>query len=168
MLDSWRAKGLELIGEFVLDLMKTELEEQGHRATGKLIDSMTYKINGDSIEFYAEDYAKFVDSGRKKGARKVPIDALIAWIEQKGIASGDTEVKKVAYAIQTAIFKEGSPTVLSLEHSKNGRRKDFIKFAVTENEKIILQKVVEIFDKTVKTEFINEMVNIRKQWQQRT
>lgn len=159
-------RGLVILGEFILDLLKAELEAQGHRASGKLIDSMNYKINGETIEFYAEDYAKFVDSGRNAGAKRVPIDALMQWIEQKGIASGDVEVKKIAYAIQQTIFKEGSPTMGSLQYSENGRRKDFIKFAVTENEKVILDKVLQIFNNEISVKFINEMENTRKKWQQ--
>lgn len=56
-----------------------------------------------TYDLYAAFYLPFVESGRKPLAKRVPIGALIEWIQRKGI-SNDV---KVAYAIQNAIFREG-------------------------------------------------------------
>jgi hypothetical protein len=102
-----------------------------------------------------DDYGKYVDSGRRKGAKKVPLDVLIAWIERKAIVNGDKEVKSLAFAIQQTIFKEGSPTKGSFRFSNNGRRKGFIDFVIenkldfvyTELEK----QVFEDYDASIAT-----------------
>lgn len=164
------AKGIEVFALFVVDLLKAELEAQGHNNTGKLKDSITWRLEGDKINIYAEDYAKWVDSGRKAGARKIPIDALMIWVEQRGIASGDREVKNVAYAIQQAIFNEGSPTgspsgsprLGSYAFTTNGRRDKFIEFTFTNEGKAILGKLAEVFDNFFRAEF-SEMLTEAKQ-----
>jgi hypothetical protein len=155
-------KGVEVFALFVIDLLKAELEAQGHNNTGKLKDSITWKLEGDKINIYAEDYAKWVDSGRKAGAKRIPIDALMIWVEQRGIASGDKEVKNIAFAIQQKIFQEGSPTMGSYKFSANGRRDKFIEFTFTNEGKAILGKLAEVFDNFFKAEF-SEMLTEAKQ-----
>lgn len=107
------AKTLNRLGDVLVDAYKHELYSQGHSNTGDLLTSITHKVvvNPDSIELLIEfnDYGAFVDSGRKPGGKRVPIDALLPWIEQKGLATGDTELIQLAYAIQTSIWKYGIP-----------------------------------------------------------
>jgi hypothetical protein len=77
-----------------------------------------------------DDYGTYVNSGRKSGGKKVPISVLVEWIERKAIVNGNKEVKSLAFAIQQAIHKEGSPTAGSFKFSNNGRRKGFIDFVI--------------------------------------
>lgn len=53
-------------------------------------------------------YGEYLDRGRPIGIKKVPINALLAWIKAKRIAPrpGQTELG-LAFAIQTGIFKRG-------------------------------------------------------------
>ena len=93
--------------------LKDELTKQGHVATGKLLESIKVAVLhtaiGDTIEGRGATYSKYVDWGRKPGGYRVPIDALIAWIEVKGMATGEKAIS-LAWAIQYSIWKNGVPT----------------------------------------------------------
>ena len=68
------------------------------------------------------------------------------WVGRRGIASGNKEIKNVAFAIQMKIFKEGTPTQGSFKFSPNGRRKGFIDFVIdNELDPIIDQIGDEVF-----------------------
>jgi hypothetical protein len=158
-------KGAELIALFVIDFIKAEFVAQGHSNTGKLEDSLTWKLEGNKINIYGVDYAKWVESGRAKEATPIPIDALAKWVEQRGIVSGEDEIMRVAYAIQAKIFKEGSPTKESLKFSKNGRRDKFITYAISENEKAIFDKISEVMGTMIVGQFEDMMKDARaKYW----
>ena len=147
------------VGNFIIKALQVELIEQGHKATGNLVNSFEQRFlelpNSLVLEILMDDYGKYVDSGRRKGAKKVPLDVLIAWIERKAIVNGDKEVKSLAFAIQQTIFKEGIPTKGSFKFSNNGRRKGFIDFVIenkldfvyTELEK----QVFEDYDASIAT-----------------
>ena len=105
---------LDRLGRFLVIMLSAELERQKHIATGQLDKSLEHKVvrnaDGWSLEIYAEEHALYVNRGRRPGGRKVPIGALMDWIVTKGLASGDKEIKSMAFAIQTNIFKYGIPT----------------------------------------------------------
>ena len=135
---------------------------QGHKDTGALIDSFEGKImelpKSIVLEILMDKHGEYVNDGRRKAKSEkeyVPIGVLIDWVERKGIASGDKDVKNAAFAIRQKIYKEGSPTKGSFQFSKNGRRKGFIDFVIenkldfvyTELEK----QVFEDYDASVAT-----------------
>ena len=141
-------KILNLIGEFLVEKLQNELREQGHEATGTLINSITYKVVSDTkIEISTpHEYVNSMENGLPQGT-SVPISALIRWIEVKGIVTGDKEVRQVAWAIRTAIYQQGSPTVIgnkfnsqaSYSHTKNGRRMLFTEYVIDTYTKTIVQ-----------------------------
>jgi hypothetical protein len=150
------------INDLIIALLKAELIMQGHKDTGALIDSFEGKVITlpDSIvlEILMDEHGIYVNDGRKKAKSKkeyVPIGVLIDWVERKGIASGDKEVKNVAYAIREKIYKEGSPTSNSYSFSRNGRRKGFIDFVIENKLNDIYneleQEVFEDYDATIAT-----------------
>ncbi len=100
---------LENIGQFIINELAKELIKQDHRATGKLISSLNYdtiqRSSSATLLINMEDYGKFVNTGRKRGAAKVPIDALVEWIKQKGIETNNKKVLGMAFAIQKTIQK---------------------------------------------------------------
>lgn len=139
---------LNKIGRFILDKLREELINQGHEATGRLISELRYKIekSGDTmtLNIYMDKYGIFVNNGvtagripynRGSGAKSSAyINALIGWITQKGLESGDRDIKSFAFAIANKHKKEGMPTNASLRFSKNGRRTGFIDRVIEENE----------------------------------
>lgn len=154
-------KGIAVIGAFIVDFLRAELEGQGHNNTGKLSESINWKFENGDINIYAEDYGRLLDRGRKPKQTPVPINALMLWVEQRGIASGEEKIKSVAFAIQQKIIQEGSPTIGSFAFSNNGRRKDFITFSFNENEKIILKMVADMFDKVFKAELVDLLTDAK-------
>ena len=142
---------LEILGSFIVDKLRKELLEQGHRSTGKLIDTMRYEINKKGSDYeiiiYAKDYAKIVDQGFGPG-KFVNVFALAEWVEQKGIASGEKDIKSAAFAIRQNIFKQGMPTNNSINFSNNGRRTDFIGAVMEANQKAIVNDLFKIFSES--------------------
>ena len=125
------------VTDLIIAMLKAELIMQGHKDTGALIDSFEGKVmelpNSIVLEILMDKHGEYVNDGRRKAKSEkeyVPIGVLIDWVERKGIANGDKDVKNAAYAIRQKIYKEGSPTKGSFQFSKNGRRKGFIDFVI--------------------------------------
>lgn len=70
-----------------------------------------------SMSIAALDYLQWLDTGRRPGAKKIPIAALLLFIKQRGIGqvrgkggrfgARTDSANSLAFAIQTAIFKNG-------------------------------------------------------------
>lgn len=91
-------------------------------ASGMLYDSIQGEVEiGTDGEPYAvlyyADYFPYVNRGRKKEVRRVPLSALLNWISIRGIRPRDRRGRfientpqnkmKLAFGIQTNIFKYG-------------------------------------------------------------
>ena len=74
-----------------------------------LIRSFQVKVRPDfrRIQFFAFDYLEYVNSGRRAGARKVPINALLDWITRYNITAPNKTPVQLAFAIQQNIYKNG-------------------------------------------------------------
>ena len=132
---------LSMVGEFFVEKFREELTEQGHNNTKNLVKTMRFETNSvDTVTIYMQDYAKFVDSGIRVG-KKVSVYALIEWIEQKGIASGEKNIKSMAFAIRKKIEQQGSPTDRAYDFTNNGRRTGFIDIVVSEQSKFVLSLI---------------------------
>jgi len=147
------------VGKLIIASLQKELIEQGHKATGNLVNSFEQRVielpNSIVIEILMDEYGIYVNEGRKSGGKKVPINVLVDWIEKRAIASGDKEVKSLAFAIQQTIHKEGMPTKGSFKFSNNGRRKGFIDFVIdNELDEVyneLEQQVFEGYDDAIAT-----------------
>ena len=136
--------------QFIKEQVQKELEEQGHRATGKGIDDMDITIertrDGFVAKLMVQDYLFIVDKGVTPG--RVPfsgrgsggggseskyIQALIDWIKVIKPSLEEAERKSFAFAIANKAKEEGHPTRGSFEFSRNGRRKEWSKFAIDQN-----------------------------------
>ena len=148
---------LNKVGKLIIASLQKELIEQGHEASGNLVNSFEQRVievpNSIVVEILMDKYGIYVNEGRKTGGKKVPINVLVDWIERKAIVNGDKEVKSLAFAIQQTIHKEGIPTKGSFKFSNNGRRKGFIDFVINNeldevyNE--LEQQVFEGYDETI-------------------
>ena len=120
--------------KLIISELQAELIGQGHKATGSLVNSFEGSVltlpNSIVIQILMNDYGIYVNEGRREGVKRVPLKVLMDWVEQRAIASGNKEVKNVAFAIQEKIFQEGSPTKGSFKFAPNGRRKGFIDFVI--------------------------------------
>lgn len=144
---------LEKLANDLSNDLAQELIGQGHKNTGTLLESIRVVIREEAFSIVLEgstlDYGVYLNNGRRAGGKKIPIEALETWVEQRGIANEEKEIRSIAYAIQTKIFKEGSPTFGSFKYSNNGRRREWIEYVLEQNE----DKIRKAFDDA----FFNEM-----------
>lgn len=149
------------LGQFVIEELAKELIKQEHEATGKLIDSLDYNtINNNqtaSVLITMLDYGKYVNTGRKRGAAKVPIQALVDWIKQKGIESNDKKALGIAFAIQKSIDKKGTPAKPYVKWKRgNGlKRVEFVPDTIERIEDIIYKKIEQMAVKQVNVSIDN-------------
>ena len=126
--------------EFLEDEMRGRLTKQGHIATGKLRDSVKATVRktayGYVIEGKSDGYGIYVDTGRRPGGKRVPISALLSWIEVKGFDLKGKQAIDVAWAIQTKIYQNGIPT------NGDENKKGFVTKMLAENDVRIREDIV--------------------------
>ena len=136
----------QIANELDIDLieeLRKQLERDKKRASGKLIDSLSYKMKQVltvlNLEFTYETYGKFVEGGATYKKGKIPpIKAIKEYCKIKGID------EKFAYPIAKNIYKFGiKPTPFVSDVLKNNIS---INGAVS--------KISTIFEKEVELEFI--------------
>lgn len=164
MSSAWEIEMLSQAGAIAVHELQAELRAQDHYASGDLHDSLEYgwKIAGNEFVVWVEMefYGDYVNRGRKRGEKKVPIDALEEWIRQRRFeAEGDEQIRRLAFAIQTQIYKEGIPTGASKSLSRTGKRTEFIDDATKRIEDEILEPIAE----GVTQFFFGEIAEIEKQ-----
>lgn len=96
-----------LVNQFGIDVIKQmqeELKKNKSISSNKLINSLNYKakvqIEKIIIQFNAEDYAIYIEQGRKAGTRP-PVSKLKEWCKIRGIKEENT------FKISNKIFKFG-------------------------------------------------------------
>jgi len=158
-------KGIQLVADFIVEKLRKELDEQGHNDTGTLINSITSVVSRTStafkIEISAVGYAKYMETGIGAG-NWVNVYALAEWVERKGIATGEKEIKSAAFAIRRKIHDEGSPTKGSYKFTANGRRKEFITVVMDENAITIFEMLVDVFAENIEIDITNAISKNKK------
>jgi len=116
---------LMTIYNYLLPELINELQAQGHTVTNVLKNSIEGTVSKFTDILRLDGsfvfYGKFVDTGRRAGARRVPIDALIQWIKDKNFQADVNKTKGakfnidnwrrgLAFAIQKTIFDKGIST----------------------------------------------------------
>lgn len=157
------------IGELVKDTLIRTIEEQGHRFTGKLQDSIRYELERKSflgrIVFYAEYYSDFVDGGVP--ANRIPynpnqrtgkktskyIERLINFVINK-LRVGSDNAKNVAFMIARKHAKEGMPTNNSSKYSKTGERLDYIQISLARTRAKIRELLIQLSREIFKFVFL--------------
>ena len=168
LVNSREIKGSLLsIYELLRKEMVEEFIRQGHDVTGSLINSIEERII-ESTVFTRLDveynfYGRFVDTGRKAGVKRVPIEALEEWIRLKGFESDAKKIRGIAFAIQKTIFEKG----ISQPQSWNGENTKGWQTKVLERntEKIeskVQQAIEDTFDLII-TNIIREIEYRNKQ-----
>lgn len=142
------------LAQELLALEGQELTNQGHRATGQLIDTLENPVTdtseGIAIEGKMNRYGLALEAKRQPG-KPPPVSVLIKWIRTKGISSPKKTTRQIAFAIQEAIRREGIPTTGrrtpngkgSFRFSKVGRRTAWITRTLADAEKLIDKRTFE-------------------------
>jgi hypothetical protein len=107
----------EMIDEMLKDILTEKVYPYGHPqfgignkvASGSLRNSIEVQVvrRNDTlmIEILANDYFQWVQSGRAKGKKGVPISAILAWMRSRGIQATDRtndEFKALQSQVATA------------------------------------------------------------------
>jgi hypothetical protein len=121
--------GLEKGGRAIKKAMATELKQQGHRLTGSLEQSISFRAEkiagGWAMTVTANDYQKYLNWGvapAKASFKQFPF--VVLYFIQRGLQ--EQEAKRAAAATIRKWMKEGSPTRGSFKYSKNGARLKFL------------------------------------------
>lgn len=167
---------LQRVAAIMREALSTKIIEQGHDLTGSLRKDIRNEIvvSGATVtlDIFMRKYGIFVDRGvkasripYKRGSGKTEskyIDGLIDFVRKRGLATGDKEVKNIAFAIANKHKKEGMPTRASREHSKTGRRLNMIQEAI---DLVVNKIVIEIAEGVLEDRVLiidNEIRGIKK------
>lgn len=135
---------LKIIAAALTASLQAALAEAGLDKS-KLQQSIESEVsNGDTVTAYMADYGRYVISGRRKFARKVPISALLAWIQEKGIKPREPKmsINSLAWAIQNAIYKNG---IIGRDFITPAVGDDFVSMA----EEMLLDALTKEYDRAV-------------------
>jgi hypothetical protein len=146
--------------EFLEGEIIDQLRAQGHIATSKLVDSVKVEVRrtayGYIIEGKAEGYARYVDRGRRAGARRVPIDAIMSWIKVRNISVSGMKERDLAFAIQTNIFKFGIPT------NRDSGKTGFVTTTLERNTTTIKEMINTAMSDILSIELNNIIRNVKQ------
>tara|TARA_R100001440_G_scaffold32536_2_gene51219 strand:+ start:121 stop:636 length:516 start_codon:yes stop_codon:yes gene_type:complete len=136
---SYYRRAIEKYAKYVIEQSKQNLKKpkkpfgQLTNTTGKLSNSLEYRIKGDKISFLSEDYGQFIDIGVRGSKSSYPQTAQAQtkakehfkfrtgphssvfdkWIKQKGIKGRDKKTgrfitnKSLTYLIARSIGQKG-------------------------------------------------------------
>lgn len=106
----------ELAINHIIPEIQRVLKEQDRVASGKLLNSFVYEVNGNVLDVYStESYAGSVDVGKSPGDRP-PQSQIVRWAQEKGIrprylfgsrAGKFMPLRTWAYYVANKIEREG-------------------------------------------------------------
>lgn len=100
-------EALQIFGEEYIEEMAKILRKQDKIASGDLIRSLDTRVlktgfgTSYTLKILAEEYLKYVESGRKPNSKAPPIEPIKKWTRDKGIPEG------LAYPIAKSIGIKG-------------------------------------------------------------
>jgi len=114
MLDPEVIKAEQEWAQLVVSNAKSILLKNKKIATGALYNSVAYTVSPQGkIRFTFAEEGKYVQSGRRKGARFPPPGPILKWIKVKGIKGRDRKTgrfitdKSLTFLISRGISKNG-------------------------------------------------------------
>ena len=120
-------KALDKYAKYVIQQSRANLTRKGNKASGRLYQSLGYKIQGSKVKFESEEYGVYQDQG-VRGAKSTysesskspfrytskmpPSSVFDKWTIKKGIAPRDEQGrfinrKSLNYLIARSIYKKG-------------------------------------------------------------
>ena len=115
MLDQEVIKAEEKWAQLVVANARSILVRNKKIATRALYDSITYQVNPNTgkVTFIYDEAGKYVQSGRRRGARFPPPAPILNWIKVKGIKGRDRKTgrfitdRSLTFLISRGISKNG-------------------------------------------------------------
>ena len=144
-------KALNDFGDFIITNYKSQLEAE-QMTNGELYRTISYSVStvnsGWVISVSLADYWKYIENGRRAGAKMPPVSAIENWINVKQIVphsmtlkSGKTVVPTIpqlSFLIARSIGQRGIPPKPLFKNSFEAAKQQFIqviKDAITQDIK---------------------------------
>lgn len=129
-------------------------DKKGMRASGNFANSLEVVNSTFGVKLLASNYAQQLETGRQ-GGKFPPINAILQWIEDKGIASrlnGEITKNQLAFLIARKIAREG------------WKREGFggvelISEVITEQR---IQSIIDKVGEKVTLQYTTEIINLVK------
>lgn len=143
---------LNTLGNQLVDNYRNNLSAKGVNATGKLGNTLKFKVTKDStsyyVDLYLEDYWKYVENGRAAG-KFPPITSIRDWIRVKPIIPNVYNGKlptidDLTYLIRRKIGTRGIPGKHILRDSLEELNIDRIEEALTKDVNIKADQLILI------------------------
>ena len=112
-------KALDVFGDSYIDEIDKILRGKDKVATGKLLKSLDTRViktgfgTSYTLKLVAEEYLKYVDEGRRAGAKAPPIQPIKDWARAKGLDEG------LAFPIAKSIGEKGIKPTNVIEEAFN-------------------------------------------------
>ncbi len=104
-------RGARELGDFLVKRLQITLIKQGHVATSGLVQSIVSTVElalgGLDIVERHVFYGNFVDTGRKPGTKRIPVDVIEEWLKQRRFEWAINNTRGMAFAVQESIFQKG-------------------------------------------------------------
>lgn len=160
------------VARFLVDTIGENLVRQGHKRTGKLLNSIEFVVVNNfrelGFDIYMEHYGAIVDKGVPanripftigSGAKKSKyIDALIRWAKTFTFITSHKEAKSFAFAVAMKHKKEGMPTSGSYAFSDTGDRTEFFTGVIEAKELIVEEMLLDIIGREIEI-VLDDIVN---------
>ena len=144
-------KALNDFGDFIITNYKSQLEAE-QMNNGELYRTISYSVStvssGWVISISLADYWKYIENGRRAGAKMPPVSAIENWINVKQIVphsmtlkSGKTvipTIPQLSFLIARSIGRRGIPPKPLFKNSFEAAKQQFIqviKDAITQDIK---------------------------------
>lgn len=72
-----------------------------------LLKSLKVEVKDERLVISVYEYYKFVESGRKVGAKGIPTSVIIDWLKRKNIKPNGISINSLAFIIQRSIKLNG-------------------------------------------------------------
>ena len=132
-------QAIDEFGRLIIDNYKAELEACGYQ-DGQLYRTLNYSVStgtgGWVISVSLENYWKYIEAGRRAGAKMPPLDAIEKWINVKQIIphsmtlkSGKTvipSVKQLSFLIARKISRDGIRPRPFFKQSFESAKREFL------------------------------------------
>jgi hypothetical protein len=135
--------------ELFRDYIKKEGEDQAHRDTGKMLDTLEIVVNEESGQvtgkLLAEGYSVFVQAGVRADRVNYPIKIMVDWWRRKGL--NEKDATRAAFATRANHKKYGIPSKAANAFSKTGKRVGFVSDGIAK----ALFEAQQLFEKELET-----------------
>jgi hypothetical protein len=163
---------MEQLGEYSVRQVVEELLNQGHKASGNLIESVqaefTRRMKVFEIAISYLKYGVYLEKGikareYKRGPSREEIEGLLNWLRYKRlVAQIDNAARSFAFAIAYAHRRDGFPTPNARNFSPNGRTTRFQSIAINnianEADRLLGEAITEAMNLVIEN-IVNDTVS---------